>query len=192
MVRPSALFIVFTFLCGSCEPASSECDSLVGATDLPSSAERSREIIQISYGVGTPDSLSYELRPDNSLTVSVRLMRGGKEARREEKFQLLPQHGERTRALLSRLRPNPLLGIEYLTRPEGCKPQHVHDWGRVSVAFIAEGKSTTVQDDKVGITVVPDPESCGTPEARWARETVERVSRSFPPSRLTAAFAGQR
>jgi hypothetical protein len=152
---------------------------LVGATDLPSSAELSLETIQINYGAGSPDSLSYELSPNNTLTVTASIGRvGDKALERKATFALSSEHAWRARRMLWRLRPPTLEGAEYLTRLPGCDPKSVHDFGEAVVTFINE-HNRSAKNAQVGIVVLPNGGSCDTPGSKEARSVVRQISQVF-------------
>jgi hypothetical protein len=182
--------MLLTSACG--RPVLNSSESLVGAQELPSVDDLSREIIQINsgFGDGSMGFLSYELRPDGTLAVTY-------EARHRDKvvgsetFRLAPEVAMRARRMLWRLRPTSLEG-QGLTRdeirPVGCQRQGPHDFGEYAVVFIDEGEKREIEDDRLGAFELPTPESCNTPTASEARQVVGRVLQSFPYSRVAAAF----
>lgn len=104
--------IVGLLLCVSCDgPAVQRSQSLVGAQGLPPRISLAEETIEITrtarslspYGIRL---LSYELAPDNRLTVS-HITRGDQNdaVLGRETFQLSADQGEKMRGLLWRLRP---------------------------------------------------------------------------------------
>ena len=134
--------VVTSLLCVSCQRGAIErSESLVGADDLPISSVLSQEIIQLNRGFGAYSSgnfLSYELRPDNSLTVT-HTFRPKDEVRGVETFRLPAITAEHARRMLWRVRPAKLAGVESETRPMGCQQQGPHDLGELAVVFIKEG-----------------------------------------------------
>jgi hypothetical protein len=175
----------------SCQPAGVEGSrSLVGADRLPSSSALSREIVQINRGYGEVSTgfLSYELRPDDTLAVT-HTDRARDKVLGEERFRLAPGVAHKARRLLWRLRPATLEGVDaHEARPSGCRRRGPHDFGELAVVFIDEGGSPGVEDDRVGTFELPVPESCGTPQAREARQVMSQVMGSFPESRVAAGF----
>ena len=171
-------------------------ESLVGATSFPTEVELARETIQINRGTADAYSnpagdhfLSYELRPDNSLTVihSMQYIQSD-EVRGKETFRLSSETANKARRLLWRIRPAPLPGIEYLTRPTGCQRRGPHDFGEITVAFFREEDRAGTGDHEIGIFDLPRPQSCNNRPAIEARDLVRRVLESFPPSQVAAGY----
>ena len=187
--------LVAALLLASCDrPAIEPSQSLVGAKKLPSARVLSREIIEINRGfgsMGTTGLLTYELRPNDALTITLtRRDRGSlKEVTDgEERFQLLPQVASAARQNLWRLRPATLRGIEWLSRPADCPPPPTDTFPEASVAFIAEGPKPGIEDDQIGATDVPASYTCKTPQGVQARRLIEEVLRSFPTSKVVSEF----
>jgi hypothetical protein len=167
--------------------------SLVGAKKLPSTDTLEHEVIQITRSFGsTPSSLlSYELRPDNTLTN--RLTRRDRDslkaiADEKETFNLPSSIASNARRELWRLRPETLQGIEEIVRPADCPRPPVDTSPETAVAFIAEGPGPGPEDDRVGVVDVPAQYSCDTGHAKAARQVVKRVLESFPRSKAAAGF----
>ena len=164
----------------------------MGAEELPSADNLSQEIIEINRGYGDVSHgfLTYQLRPDNSLAVT-HLDEYREKVVGKETFQLAPHVATQARRMLWRLRPSTLEG-QGLTRdefrPVGCQRRGPHDFGRLAIVFIDEGEDAGVSDDQLGVFELPYRASCDTPHASEARDLVERVLRSFPPSRVAAEF----
>jgi hypothetical protein len=192
-VRFSVLVTV-SLLCVSCERAAIEpSQSLVGATKLPSANALSRETLYIVRDGDTwpLERLSYEWRPDDSLTVTHSVL--DRKAPRpvvkgEEILRLSPEVAAQARRLLWRVRPANLEGVEWLTRPTGCVQRGPHDFGDITVGFIAEGPKPGVEDDRVGIFDLPYPESFYNRQAVEARKVVHGALQLFPPSKVAAGF----
>jgi hypothetical protein len=190
MPQAGVSLVVVSLLGVSCGRAAIEpSQSLVGANDLPSPRVLSREIVQINRGVGGPHFLSYELRPDNTLAITLS-ERGvkGEAVRGKETFNLSSELAEHTRRMLWRVRPAKLQGIEYETRPVGCEPRGPHDFGELVVVFINEGDQVGIKDDHVGVFALPHVDSCRTKDAEEARQLLRQVSDALPESRVAAEF----
>jgi hypothetical protein len=189
--------LIAASLLASCERSAIDpSQSLVGANKLPSAKVLSREIIYISRGFGDwgrshPGRLSYELRPDDTLTITltqqdwktIKDVVQGKET-----FHLPPRVAARARRDLWRLRPEPFRGIEWDTKPVGCRSDSLHDFPEVAVGFIAEGPKPGIEDDRVGVFALPYRSSCNTKQAVEARQIVREVIQSFPQSKVAAEF----
>ena len=140
MLKPALTLLSLSLLCTSCnEAAVNRSESLVGAKVSPSAEALSGETIYISRGGGAcgGDSLSYEWRPDDVLTIthtfsdnSARPTVKGRETRR-----VAPEIAARIRQLLWRVRPAKLQGVEQDQRPAGCERRGPHDFGEVSIGF---------------------------------------------------------
>ena len=194
-VSLSQFFAVAALFLTSCDrPAIKPGDSLVGARELPSATALSREIIQINQGfrsMGTTGLLTYELRPENKLTitlthhdrVTLKEVTDGKES-----FQLTSDVASRVRRKLWRLRPETLRGIEWVTRPSDCPPPPTDTFPDASIAFIAEGPKPGIEDDRLGLTDVPSSYTCKTKQGDEARTLTQRVLQSFPASKVAAEF----
>jgi hypothetical protein len=120
-------------------------ESLVGAQQLPPENVLSREIIQINQGVGSWPSaqgaLEYELRPDNSLSITRTKM--DRDFKRlvvgQETLHLSSSTAAQARRMLWRLRPDTLQGIQVEARPTGCPSPPIDSSPQFFVDFIAEG-----------------------------------------------------
>jgi hypothetical protein len=175
------------------KPAIDASQSLVGAKQLPVASVLSREVIYVNRGsVGpTSDSLSYELRPDNTLIITLthrdtdtfKEVTDGKET-----FDLSSNVASQARHGLWRLRPATLQGIEWLVRPADCPPPPTDTFPEATVAFIDKGAKPGVEDDRLGAVEIPAQYTCDTRQGREARELIERVLRSFPQSKVAAEF----
>ncbi len=123
MLRTALSLPLVSLLCVSCSGAAIEpSQSLVGAKELPSAKALSRETFYITRGgEDGGDALSYEWRPDNSLTVthtfsdnSARQTVKGRETLRVD-----PEIAMQIRQLLWRVRPAKLEGMEQDEHPVG-------------------------------------------------------------------------
>lgn len=192
MLRTAASLLSAALFCVSCnDPAIEPTQSLVGAKELPSAEALSRETLYISRGGGPygGHSLSYEWRPNDSITVTHDFSdgRGGGETRGSENLRISSEVAAEARRLLWRVRPAKFEGVEnYGTRPIGCERKGPHDFGEVAVAFINEGQSRGREDDQIGIFELPDRQSCNTPAAVEARKVMQRVLKLLPRSNVTA------
>lgn len=171
--------------------------SLVGAHQLPSENVLSREIIQINEGLGSwpsaPGALEYELRPNNSLSIThaktdrelKRLIAG------KETLHLSSSTASHARRMLWRLRPETLQGIQVEVRPKGCPPPPIDSPPQFFIDFISEGPKAGTADDKLGIVLVPNREDCSTPNGAEARALVQTVLQSFPRSKVASDFENE-
>jgi hypothetical protein len=192
----SAAILVAFAICASCDhPAIDPSQSLVGVKSLPSARELSLETIQIIPGTSvwiSSPRLAYELKPDNSLTVTLthwdRASPEHEITDAKETFDLPATVASDARHLLRRLRPEPLQGVEYLIRPAGCPPPPTDISSEYSVAFIAEGPKPGVDDDRVGRFDLSPSQYCGTKSAAEARQVIHQVLELFPKSNVAADF----
>jgi hypothetical protein len=171
--------------------------SLVGAMELPSAQVLDRETFYIQRGAGAygGDVLSYEWRPDDSLTVTHTFSNLGpsESVRGKETLLISPEAALQARQLLRRVRPAEFetpenYGEKYPTRPIGCERKGPHDFGEVSVAFTDEGQGSGVEDDQIRVFELPYPGSCNTPAAVEARKVIQHVLRLLPRSKVAADF----
>lgn len=178
--------VVAALVAASCSQLSFDAsESLVGAKRLPPVAELLRETIQINRDTefdGHQHFLSFDLRPDNSLTVTHTLDGyEGNDIVGKETFRLQPEVADGVRKTLWRFRPGNLQGVEDLTYPVGCSPP-IDSGMEVAVAFF--GKSPMQGD--IGIFALPY--ACKEGQAAVARSELGRVMRSLPTSKVAAAF----
>ena len=169
-------------------------ESLVGAENLPTAKVLSREIIHINGGLGRwpgdPGSLEYDLGPDSSLSVTHRKIDkdGNQAVVGREMFRLSSAAAADARRALWRLRPETLQGIQAEARPIGCRPPDPDSFPEFFVNFISEGPKPGFADDKFGIVLVPHKEDCRSAQGGEARELVQSVLQSFPPSKVAGDF----
>lgn len=186
-------WIAVLLLVGCDKPAIDSSQSLVGAKKLPSAKILSREVIQINRGFGalTSDWLSYELQPDNTLTITLThrervtpkdIIQG------KETFELSPSAASQVRNDLWRLRSATLQGADWAVRPADCPEPPTDAFPEVAVAFIAEGPKPGIEDDLVGVSDIPTQDTCNTKQGNEARRLLEKVLRSFPASKVAAEF----
>jgi len=194
MLRIALSLLSLSLLCTSCSDAAIDpSQSLVGAAVLPSAKTLSREMLYISRG-GSPDggddSLTYEWRPDDSLTITHTFSdnRLFKTVRGRETLRVSPEVAAQVRQLFWRVRPGKLEGVVQDQRPVGCERQGPHDFGEITVAFIDEGSKPGIEDDKVGVFELPTSQSCNTPAAAEARKVVWEALGLLPKSKVAAAF----
>jgi len=178
--------VVAAWAVASCGQSSFDAsESLVGAKRLPSLTELHRETIQINRDTeldGRHHFLSFELRPDNSLSVTHSLDGyDGNDLVGKETFQLPPDVADGARKTLWRFRPGSLQGVEDLTFPVGCRPP-IDSGMEVAAAFF--GKSP-IQGD-IGIFALPY--ACKEGQAAVARGALGRMMQSLPASKVAAAF----
>src|SRR3954452_8522798 len=171
------------------------CVTKLSARQCPLSTARalSREVIQINRGFGSVTSglLSYELRPDNTLAIT--LTHRDRDTSKEvtdgkERFDLSGDIASQARHELWRLRPANLQGIEWDVRPADCPPPPTDTFPEAAVAFIAEGPKPGVEDDRIGVVDVPAQYTCNTRQGIEARDVIEKVLRSFPQSKVATEF----
>lgn len=139
---------------------------------------------------GGADSLTYEWRPDDSLTITHTFTdyRLFKTVRGRETLRVPPEVAVQVRRLFWRVRPAKLEGVVQDQQPVGCERQGPHDFGEVTVAFINEGSRPGIEDDEVGVFELPTRQSCNTPAAAEARKVVWEALELLPKSKVAAAF----
>ncbi len=188
--------LIAVLLLTSCDrPAIQPGESLVGAKNLPPARVLSREIVQINTGFDgfSPGMLSYELRPDNTLEVSLTFRPKFADKKfGPDIFHLPPKVAAQARQSLWRLRPEQLQGVAYETYPVGCSRPPSDISPDASVVFIAEGPKPGVEDDRVGIFAEPRYSTCNNPRVRDANDIIGQVLSSFPTSGVAAEYAHER
>jgi hypothetical protein len=180
------LGVVAALAISSCGQSSFDAsESLVGAERLPPVTELLRETIQINRDTdlaGLHHYLSFELRPDNSLSITHTLDGyDGKDVVGNEKFRLPSDVADSARKTLWRIRPENLQGVENLIFPVGCRPP-IDSGMEVAVAFL--GKAPMQGD--IGIFALPY--ACKDGQAAVARSALSRMMQSLPDSKVAAAF----
>jgi len=187
--------LLAALLLASCNRSSSGAGtSLVGAKKLPPESQLSNETIEIvpaSAPGAESANLYYDLRPDNSLSVT--LSHWTRQAHGEvvdgrDTFQLSPSDAFETRRLLWRLRPEELEGVGSVNQPVGCPRPPVDASPLYSVAFIAEGAKPGLKDDLIGITGIFAQQFCNTKSAADARHLVDQILQRFPKSKVAGEF----
>jgi hypothetical protein len=178
--------VVAALVLASCgQPSFDASESLVGAKRLPPTAELLRETIQINRDTefaGRHQFLTFELRPNNSLSVTHALEGyDGKDIVGKETFQLSPEVADSARKTLWRFRPENLRGVEDLAYPVGCRPP-IDSGMEVAVAFFGRAP---MQGD-IGIFALPY--ACKEDQAAVARDVLGRMMQSLPASKVAAAF----
>ena len=191
IVAPLVLLVGASIWCVSCRPGPvGQSDSLVGADSLPAEGELALETITIVRGHGPAGKsfLSYELRPDGRLAVTL-IERRDDKVLAAQTFHLAPGVANGVRRLLRRVRPARLEGLDAQeARPSGCRRRGPHDWGEYWIAFMDEQRRTEDGDHRIGVFELPSPDSCATPQAVEARRVVAQVLGSFPTSSATRGF----
>lgn len=140
------------------------------------------------------DRLSYELRSNDSLTVThtfIDPIIAGESVKGKETLRVSPAVAAQFRKLMWRVRPAKLVGQgldKDTVRPLGCERRGPHDFGEVSVGFIDEGDTKSIEDDQVGVFELPWDDSCNGPKATEAREVVWQALRLLPPSEVRESF----
>lgn len=193
-MRLAVLLATVLFFASCQRSAIDPSESLVGAKQLPSRQALSRETIEINFGFGdiSPGFLSYQLRPDNKLVISLTdRNREPDSVLIEETFQLTSMTAAKARKMLWRVRPQEMQGMEWQTRPLGCELQGPHDFGQLAVVFDTEAPGVDL-DDRLGIFELPRPESCRSREAVEARKLMQEVLRTFPASKAPVEFERRR
>jgi hypothetical protein len=174
-----------SLLAGSCHrPAIDPAQSLVGAKSLPAASVLSREIIEINRGVGSWDGngLSYDLRPDNTLTVT--LTGRGDSVKAKESFQLSSDVAAAARRMLWRVRPENLEGIEQAVLPSGCHSPPVDAGSEYSVIFIPADSG----NQRLGVLLLPYARDCAAKNSIEAHNLIGTVLHSFPTSKVAAEY----
>ena len=199
MVRMVFSLFATAMLCVSCnQPAVDRSQSLVGAGELPSTNNLSRETLYIWRGDvsedGVGDSVSYELRPNNSLTV-IHVHRGprhpAENVKGKETLRISPEVAMQFRKSMWRVRPATLEGqglAKPEVRPVGCERQADHDFGEVSVTFVGEANPMPSGLARLGMFRLPSAHSCDTPAATEARAVVWNALRLLPETKVVAGF----
>ncbi len=198
MCRAAVANVSVLLLCMSCgAPAIDPSTSLVGAKTLPSEAALSSEIIYIRLG-GGPDgghSLTYELRPDDSLSITHKFSdyrSAANTVKGQETFRMSRDSAMSVRRLFWRVRPEKLDFPDGEHRPMGCTPIGSHDFGEVSIMFHAKGRTSSIEDNPMGQFRLPYADGCKTPAAAEAREVVWRAIHLLPASKTAAAYERDR
>ena len=186
-----AALLPIALLLAACQVEQADApESLVGASNFPAPEALEQETIMIVRGpaVDAPleQVLRHELRPDNTLLVTLVTLGDGPEEKvvAEDRFRLSVGIADRARQALWRMRPAELQGAEWLVWPSGCEPRSNHVYGEAQVAFIKP-------DDTVGVFALPSPNSCSTRQAEEARRLFWQVVASFPYSKAAVAFSQQ-
>ncbi|WP_308515721.1 hypothetical protein [Sphingomonas flavescens] len=184
-------------LVAACDrPAIDASQSLVGAKQLPGAKTLRQEIIQLnrSYGGASSSLLSYELGPDNGLTVTVThrdpdTWKDITDAK--ETSNLSTQTASQARNELWRLRPEALQGVEERVSPADCPTPPTDTFPIAAVVFIAKGTKPGI-NDRVAVVDVPAQYTCDTLQGRAARNLIEKVLQQFPHSKVAAEFDRRR
>ena len=177
----SALLVSASLVSVSCDRSAIDpSQSLVGAKSLPSESELSRETIQINRGYGniTITFLSYELLPDDTLKITLSA-RDRKTVIGEDVFRLSPAVADKARRLLWRVRPQELKriddgGLDWETRPLSCFRRGPHDFGDLTIVFIAQGPEPGVDDE-------------GWASSNCRFQAAAEARQRFAPERLSSA-----
>lgn len=197
MVKVGPPLLTVSLLCVSCSNAAIDpSQSLVGAKELPSATALARETLFITRGGHDwgGDSLSYELRPDDSLIITHSYLDDGMPkaaVKGKEAIRISHAVATQVRKLMWRVRPSTLEGQgldKDEVRPIGCERRGPHDFAEVGVAFIDEADPGTTKDDRVGVFELPRLDSCSSAASNQAREIVGHALRALPPSKVAAGF----
>ena len=197
MVNSAIFVLALAVLCAACDiPAIEPGSSLVGANRIPSAAILSREVIYMAWDKDNSDGhlLSYELRPDDTLTIAHTTFGKGdalRETISEQTIRVSPKIAKRARAMIWRVRPPKMVGqIDEVApvRPVGCKPSGFHDFAELGVTFISKGKANNINDDRYGAFELPYLSSCNTSAAVQARKVVWEVIRVLPTNKVRSNF----
>lgn len=194
----SAYFVLaLGVLCAGCDiPAIEPGSSLVGTNRIPSAAILSREVIYMAWDEDNSDGylLSYELRPDDTLTI-VHSRYGEGDALRvtisERTVRVSPEIARRARAMIWRVRPAKMVDqVDEVApvRPVGCKHSGLHDVGELGVTFISKGNSKNINDDRYGAFELPYTSSCNTSAAIQARKVIWGASRLLSANTVNSSF----
>lgn len=194
MFKTVTSLLVPAIFCISCNESPVEpSKSLVGASEIPSVEALSREILYITRGT-FGDRLTLEFRPDYSLTVTHTYSDDRKPepaVRGKETLAVSPEVAAQIRQLLRRVRPATLegQGLEKdEVRPVGCKRRGPHDFGEIAIAFISEGGTAGIEDDRTGLFELPSRDSCHTPAATEAGKVLWQALRLLPQSGVIASY----
>lgn len=171
-------------ICG-CDPSvRGTSESLVGATNQPSERDLGRETIIITQRTGPARDhiLSYELRPNDVLTVTYSLSElSGETEVAKDTVQLRSSDADNARKSLWRMRPTRLQGIETVVYPVGCRPP-IDSNDEVVIVFADNRK-------RLGIFTLPH--SCKDGNSAVARSIVREVISTLPATETAGDFAKQ-
>jgi hypothetical protein len=152
-----------------------------------------RETVHIASGGGTDGghSLTYELGPDDSVTITHDYSDGAgcSEVKGKETFAIPADQARQVRQLLWRVRPTVFEGVEsYGSRSIGCERKGPHDFGELSVWFYEEARARKTEGREMGAFELPYPQSCDTAAAREARRVVRHALDLLPESRVVRGY----
>lgn len=161
--------------------------SLVGATEFPPAQILSGETIQIEREFRGPGAqrLTFELRPDNSLRITISAADRKKEVS-SETFLLSSEIAANARTRLRRVRPQEVgAGVAF---PSNCATQSATRTPDVTVMFTSSTSSAPVDDSGRRIFALPPQSDCSSKEAIAARNVIAAVLNSFPASTLRSEY----
>lgn len=191
MFKTSAALFVSGLLCGACNsPTREQPPNLVGATEIPSNKDISREIIFITRQKSS-DFLIYDLRPNGVLILEhiyVSPIDQAEITKGKVTLQVSPKSVAQVQQLLLSVRPARLLGLDREVRPSGCKPIYDHDRGEVSVAFIDDRRTKSIHDDKIGLFLLPSTYRCNNSAAASARQVMAKLFQLLPKDDVIVKF----
>jgi hypothetical protein len=167
---------------GSCNHEPKPLPSLVGATELPSSADLNKESIVLARVGGSDgkDLLNIEIQPTGQLIAS-HIRDRDKLPVAEEELHLSRPEVERLRTMLWRLRPDDDAPAEK-TIPLGC--HWVYDAGEEWQL----GYARRDRPANLVLFALPYPEYCRSPAYFEARDLIGEVMRALPPSKVIQQF----
>jgi hypothetical protein len=175
--------VASALLLGAChKPSSQEFGSLVGVKKMPSGEALNHEtiLINLRYSPTTPRMLTYELRPDNTITITQSLSEpGGDKDISKEVLTLVPAKTARMRAYLWRLRPSKLADLSAITYPTDCHPP-IDASSELTVAFV---------DPERNVGVFALPYICKNGASAEARKVARAAIAVIPRTKTAEAFS---
>lgn len=160
--------------------------SHIAANKLASAQVLSQQTIDIEREFDGPDArrLTYELRPDDTLIVTLEALSGPKTKAETESFPLSSQVAADARSKLWHVHPEQQgAGVKL---PPDCLPQSVPD---ITVAFISPEPSSGSGNAGRAVFSLPSQSVCKTQQAIEARDLIAGVIHSFPPSNLQDQYS---
>jgi hypothetical protein len=182
-----ALIGIFALGLGSCDRASHQPVSLVGATRLPSLADLRKETIVLAREGGTDgkEVLNIEILPGGEVVTARYRRPDMKNPVAKEQLQLSSEDVGRLRLMLWRLRPDGAAPADK-TIPLGCR--YVFDAGSEwDVAYVREDRP-----DELIMFSLPHREYCKTPAYAEARELIGAFLKALPSADLVERFPAGR
>jgi hypothetical protein len=163
--------------------------SLVGAKKLPSAQMLARETIQIEREFGGPGAqrLTFQLRPDDKLTIILAAATDPQTQSKTQTFHLSSGIAEDARSNLWRVRPEQQgAGVNL---PSDCPPRSAANAPALTVVFTSPTPNARFDNSHRAVFGLPPQSVCNTEKAKEARNLIRSVIHSFPPSNLPAEYS---